>query len=104
MIPGLRMKKTVETQLENQVDIGSAQHINSPEYIIAHQTADRIGFPNKANNVAVFNNLDVRKYLVDIDGVRHPRDGVSIDYGLDDYVDQYSDIKFFRKSMLVKNY
>ena len=46
-----------------------------------------MGVPNKANNVASFDHLDVRKYLVDIDGVRYPRDGVNVDYGLNDYVD-----------------
>ena len=37
----------------------------------------------------------MRKYHVDIDGVRYPRDGVSIDYGLNDYIDQYPDLKLF---------
>ena len=89
-------RKTVDTQLEYQADIGSAQNINSPEYLIAvHQTADRIGVPNKADNVAIFDHLNVRKYHVDIDGVRYPRDGVGIDYGLNDYVDQYRGLKLF---------
>ena len=89
-------RKTLDTQLEYQVDIGSAQNINSPKYlIVAHQTAVRIGTPTKANNVAVFDNLNVRKHHVDIDGVRYPRDGVSIDYASDDHVDQYRDLKLF---------
>ena len=37
----------------------------------------------------------MRKYHVDIDGVRYPRHGVSIDYELNDYVDQYRDLKLF---------
>ena len=69
-------RKTVDTQLEYQADIGSAQNINSPKYLTAvHQTAARIGVPNKANNVAISDHLDVRKYHVDIDAVRYPRDG-----------------------------
>ena len=37
-------RKTVYTQLENQVVIGSAQNINSPEYLITvYQTAARVG-------------------------------------------------------------
>ena len=37
-------RKTVDTQLEYQIDIGSAQNVNSPKYLIAvHQTADRTG-------------------------------------------------------------
>ena len=86
-------RETVDTQLECQVDIGSAQNINSPKYLIAvHQTADRIEVPNKTN---IFDHLNVRKYHVDIDGVRYPRVGVSIDDGLNDYVDQYHDLKIF---------
>ena len=55
-------RKTVDTQLEYQLDIGSARNINSPKYLIAvHQTAAGIGVPNKANNVANFDHLDVRK-------------------------------------------
>ena len=46
--------KTVDTQLENLVDIGSAQNINSPKcLIVADETAARIRVPNKANNIAV---------------------------------------------------
>ena len=40
-------RKTGSTQLEYQVDIGSAQFINSAEYLtVAHQTEARIGVPN----------------------------------------------------------
>ena len=88
--------KTVDTQLEYQVDLGSGQNTNSPKYLIAvHQTAARMGVPNKADNVAIFDHLDVRKYHVDINGVRYPRDDVNVDYGLNDYVDQYRDLKLF---------
>ena len=90
-------RKTIETQLEYQVHIGSAQNINSQKYLlVAHQTAARIGVPNKANNVAVFDNLDVRKYFVDFDGVRY-RDVVSVGYTSNDFLDQYRDFKVFYK-------
>ena len=89
-------RKTVDTQLEYQVDNGSAQNTNSPKYLIAvHQTADRIGVPNRTNNIAIFDNLNVRKDHVDIDGLRYPRVGVSIEYGLNELVDQYGDLKLF---------
>ena len=53
-------RKTVDTRLEYQVDIRSTQNIDSPKYlIVAHQTAARTGVPNKANNVAVFDNPNV---------------------------------------------
>ena len=89
-------RKTVDTQLDYQVDVGSAQSIISPKYLIAvHQVPARIGVPNKANKVAIFDQLDVRKYHVDIGGVRYPRDGVNVAYGLNDYVDQNRDLKLF---------
>ena len=73
-------RKTVDTQLEYQVFIGSAQNNNSPKDLIAvHQTADRIGVPNNTNNVAIFDHLNVKKYHVDIDGVRYSRDSVNVD-------------------------
>ena len=91
-------KKTVDTQLENQVDIDSAQNIKSPKYLkVPHQTRARIGVPNKANNIAVFGNLNVRKYHSDNDGSRYPRDGVSIDYAAIGYIGQYRYPKLFHK-------
>ena len=34
---------------------------------------------------------------MEIDGVRCPRDGVSIEYSSNDYIDQYRDLKLFYK-------
>ena len=49
---------------ELQIDIASAQHINSPEYLIgAFQTNVRTT-PNKAGNPAIFDNNNVTKYLL----------------------------------------
>ena len=39
----------------------------------------------------------MRKHHVDIDGVRYPRNGVNVEYGSSDYVDQYRDLKLFFK-------
>ena len=73
-------RKVVNTGLEYQVQIGSAQNIKSPKYlIVAHQTAARAAAANKANNIAFFDNLDVRKYFVEFDGTRYPKDAVDID-------------------------
>ena len=63
----------------------------------AHQTATRSDHPNKRRNISNFDNLDVRKYPVEIDGVRYPRHGVLTNYGLNDYLDQYKDVKLFYK-------
>ena len=90
-------RKVVNTGLEYQVDIGSAQNINSPKYlIIAHQTAARFAGGKLVNN-AIFDNLDVRKYFVEIDGIKYPKDAVDVDYDANKYLDQYRDIGFFFK-------
>ena len=81
---------------ELQVDIGSAQHINSPKYLFgAFQTNNRIGTPNKANNPAVFDTNHVTKYFVEIDGARYPGDGVLTNFEDNSYLDQYRDLKLF---------
>ena len=47
---------------ELQVDIVSALHVNSPQFLIASsQTENRIGAPNKANNIAIFDNVNVKE-------------------------------------------
>ena len=82
---------------ELQVDIGSAQHINSPLYLItAFQTADRTT-ANKAVNPAIFDSNHVTKYFVEIDGARYPKDGVLINFETNSYLDQYRDLKLFYK-------
>ena len=81
-----------------QIDIGSAQSVNSPKYLIcAHQTIARSDPPNKRNNISIFDDLGVRKYFVEIDCVRYPRDGVLTSYDENDYIDHYRDIKLFYK-------
>ena len=96
-------RKTVDTQLEQKIDIGSAPNINSPKYlIVAHQTAARKRASNKVNNVAIFDNLDVRKYHVHTNGIRYPRDDVGIDYSSNDCLDQYRDLKLFYKEYVGK--
>ena len=71
--------RTFDNQLEHPAGIGSAQSINSPKnLLVVLQTAASIGVPNKAKKIAVFDNLNVRKVCVDIDGTRYPRVGVSV--------------------------
>ena len=77
-----------------QNDIGSAQSVNSPKYLnAAHQTSLRTTTPDKKNNIVIFDNLDLRKSYVELDGQRYPRDGVLINYEENDYIQQYNDIK-----------
>ena len=62
-------RKIVTDGGEFQVDIASSQRTNSPKCLIAtHQTEARIGTANKANNISIFDHVDVKKYFVEIDG------------------------------------
>ena len=91
-------ERRVVTDIKTQIDIGSAQSVNSPKYLIAsHQTAARLNAPDKRIKVSRFDNLNVRKYFVEIDSIRYPRDGVLTNYNENDYIDQYKDLKIFYK-------
>ena len=62
-------RKIVTDSGEFQVDIASSQSTNSPKSLIAaHQTEARIGTAKKANNISIFDHVDVKKYFVEIDG------------------------------------
>ena len=84
-----------------QMDIGTSQHVNSPKYLIgAHQTRIRADTANKNNNIAIFDNLNLQKYYVEIDSVRYPRDNVLVNYEQNDYIEQYKDLKLFFKEYI----
>ena len=83
-----------------QMDIGTSQHVNSPKYLIgAHQTRTRPDTANK-NNIAIFDNLNLQKYYVEIDSTRYPRDSVLINYGQNDYIEPYKDSKLLFKEYI----
>ena len=64
--------------------------MNSPKYLIrAHQTKDRIDSHNKKITISTFDNLDLRKFYVETAGQPYPRDGVSMNYTENEYIDQY---------------
>ena len=84
-----------------QLDIGSSQNVQSPKYLIgAHQTKDRIDAPISTKNVAIFDNLDLRKYYIEIDGQRYPRDSSLMNYEQNDYIEQYKGLKVFFKEYI----
>ena len=84
-----------------QLDIGTSQHVNSPKYLIgAHQTRIRADTANKNNNIAIFDNLNLQKYYVEIDSVRYPRDSVLVKYEQNDYIEPYKDLKLFFKEYI----
>ena len=93
-------RKPVNTGNEYQLDIGSASDINVPLYLIfAHQITQRENRarpPNQFNN-AVFDKFDAKRYFVEIDGVRYPRDPVETKFSDNKYLDQYRDLKLFYK-------
>ena len=89
-------ERRIATDQIFQAGIGLAQSDNSPKYLIcAHQQANRSDPPNKRNNISVLDNLGVRKYFVEIDGIRYPRDSILTNYDLNDCLDQYRDVKLF---------
>ena len=83
----------------NQLDIGSSQKVQSPKYLIgAHLTGIRADTANKNKNIAIFDNLNLQKYYIEIDSVRNPRDSVLVSYEQNDYIEQYKDlISFFKE-------
>ena len=50
---------------------------------------------NKNNNFVIFDHLNLKKYYVEIDGIRYPRDSVLLNYEQNDYIERYKDLKFF---------
>ena len=86
---------------EFQVDIGSAQHFNSLKYLIASfQTTDGIVAPNKKNNLAILDNVNVKSYFAVIFGYRRPKDAVLTKFPDNEYLDQYRDSKIFYKEYI----
>ena len=94
-------ERRVISDTVTQMDIDTSQHVNSPKYLIgAHQTRTRTDTANKYNNMAIFDNLNLQKYYVEIDSVRYPRDNVLINYDQNDYIESYKDLKLFFKEYI----
>ena len=55
---------------------------------------------NKNNKIAIFDNLNLQKYYVEIDSVRYPRDSVLVNYEQNDYIEQYKYLKLFFKEII----
>ena len=77
-------------------DIRSAQQVNRPKYLLcAHQTKNRTSAPDEKINIAIFDNLNLRKHQVELDSLRNPTESELINYEQNDYIEQYKDIKLF---------
>ena len=89
-------KRRVIEHMIDQHDIGSAQKKNSPKYLIrAHQTKDRNEIPIKGNKIATFDNLDLQKSFVELDGQQYPKVSPAMSCEENDYFEQYKDLKLF---------
>ena len=88
-------RKISNSGRELQVDIASAQHINSPKYLISVFQRNVRTTPNKAGIPSIFDDNHVTKNFVEIDGVRYPKDGVWTNFEENSYLDQNRDLKFF---------
>ena len=94
-------ERQVVSNMIVQHDIGSAQQVNGPKYLMfAHQTKDRTSFPDKKVDIAIFENVDFRKYHVEIDSLRYPRDSLLINNEQNDYIEQYKNQKLFFKEYI----
>ena len=94
-------ERRIISDLLIQHDIGSAQNVIQPKYkICSHQTNLRTTTPDKKINITVFDNMDIRKYYVEIDGQRYPRDSVLINYEENDFIQQYKDLKLFYREYI----
>ena len=91
--------RRVKRDMIIQHDIGSVREVKSPKYLIrAHQSLYRSDTPNKNNKIAVFDNLDLRKSYVKIEGQRYPRDSSTMKNEENDYTEQNKDFIFFLRN------
>ena len=66
-----------------------AQNINSPkDSPAAHQSADRAGAANQRDIIAIFDELDFKKCLVEFDDFRYPKISTDINYDTNNYLNQ----------------
>ena len=61
--------------------------------ICAGQTREGTDTANKDKNMAILDNLDLRKYCVETDGQRYPRDSVFTNHEKNDFIEQYKNLK-----------
>ena len=59
------------------------------------KTKDRTSAPDEKINIAIFDNFAPRKYHVEIDNLRYPRDSLRINYEQNDYIEQYKYLNSF---------
>ena len=96
-------ERRIISDMITQIDIRSSQHVNSPKYLIgAHQTRIRADTSDKNIKIAIFDNLELQKCFVEIDGQRYPRDSSIKNYEKKEYIEQYRDLKLFFKKYIAE--
>ena len=76
-------RKPNNTGQEHQPEIGSASSLNSPLYLIAvHQQKEHDNPARQSNHSksTIYDNVEVRNYIVEIDGIRYPKGPIDINY------------------------
>ena len=74
-------ERKIISDLLIQHDIGSAQQVIQSIFLTcAHQINLRTTTPDKKINIAIFDNMDIRIYYVEIDGQQYSRDSVLKNY------------------------
>ena len=93
--------RRIFSDMITQLDIGSSQNVQSPKSLIgAHQARDKIDAPTSNRNVSILDNLDLRKYYIEIGDQRYPRDISLMKYEQNVYIEQYRDSKLFFKKYI----
>ena len=91
-------ERRVISDMITQADIGSSRQLNSLKYLIgAHQTRARVDTADKINNIAIFDNHDLRKIHIEMDRIRYSRDSVLVNYKQNDHTEQYKNSNLFFK-------
>ena len=96
-----RTERRIISDAITKFEIGSSQNVRSPKYLIgAQQTKDRTDRAMSTKNVSIFDNLDLPKYYIEIDGQQYPRDSSLMNYEQNDFIEQYKDFKLFFKEYI----
>ena len=76
--------------MEFQSNTGSAHNNESAKFLLAaHQTEARAGSAKKANFIAIFEKVYVKKHFLEIDGIRYLKDFIDVEQVKKDYLNQY---------------
>ena len=105
-------RKPVDTAREFQIDKSSASNIISPLYLIAAHQKTQLpdpanpakNLPNNRLNNSIFDDVEVRKYYSEVDGVRYPKNPVMVNFAENNYLEQYRELKFFLQRICWRTY